>query len=64
VSEPIELPAGYGQVAYEAYVSFSGGVSLVSGAALPSWAEVGAEIQMAWNMAAAAVVEYVDRIPR
>ena len=64
MSEPIELPAGYGQVAYEEYAASSGGVSLISGAALPSWAEVGAEIQTAWNMVAAAVVEYVDRIPR
>jgi hypothetical protein len=63
VSTP-ELPIGYGQIAYEGYVAFSGGVSLVSGATLPSWAEVGAEMQMAWNIAAAAVVEYVDRIPR
>ena len=63
MSEPIELPTGYGQVAYDAYAASSGGMSLVSGATLPAWAEVGPDIRMAWDAAAAAVVEYVDRIP-
>lgn len=45
-----------GQLAYEGYLACSGGVSLVSGARLPTWAEQAAEIRAAWD-AAAGVVE-------
>lgn len=44
-----------GQVAYEAYVGFSGGKSLVSGATLPTWGESKPEIRAAWEAAGEAV---------
>lgn len=45
-----------GRVAYVAYCESSGGVSLVSGAQLPAWDELGTAIRAAWAMAATAVV--------
>lgn len=59
-----ELPTGYGQVAYQGYFDASGGKSLISGAALPQWHEQSQEIRDAWDASAAAVIAYVDRIPR
>lgn len=44
-----------GRVAYEAYRNTSGGVSLVSGAELPTWEDQREEIQQAWCAAAGAV---------
>lgn len=46
----------YGQIAYEAYCDATGGVSLVSGAALPPWFDLSPEIQQAWDAAAEAVL--------
>jgi hypothetical protein len=40
-----------GQAAYEAYFNNAGGVSLVSGAELPGWADLPAQIQQAWEAA-------------
>jgi hypothetical protein len=48
--------ASLGQIAYEAYVADSGGVSLVSGAPLPDWASQSPQIQHAWDAAAVAVI--------
>jgi len=47
----------YGQKAYEGYVRYSHGKSLISGAVLPSWEDQAEEIQNAWNEAAKAVLE-------
>jgi hypothetical protein len=44
-----------GRVAYDGYLSASGGKSLVSGAPLPSFEEQPAEIKAAWIAAANAV---------
>jgi hypothetical protein len=46
----------YGQVAYEAYRTQTEGRSLVSGAELPPWDGLSAQIQEAWTVAAAAVL--------
>lgn len=64
MEDPLGLPTGYGQVAYHGYFEASGGASLISGAPLPQWHEQSEEIRAAWDAAAAAVVEYIDRIPR
>ena len=45
-----------GQIAYEGYCASSGGKSLISGAALPTWGDLKPEIRTAWEAAAAAVV--------
>lgn len=45
-----------GRIAYEAYCRSSGGVSLVSGAKLPEWGALSAEIRAAWDAAAQAVL--------
>ena len=50
-----------GQIAYEAYFNETGGVSLVSGAPLPTWADQVPRIQRAWVMAAGAVLEATGR---
>lgn len=49
-----------GKVAYDAYFAKSEGKSLVSGAALPPWESLSAEIQAAWDAAAAAVADAVN----
>lgn len=46
-----------GRTAYMAYCKSTGGVSLVSGTALPAWEDLSAEIQDAWTAAADAVAE-------
>lgn len=63
MEETPDLPTGYGQVAYRGYFEASGGASLISGQPLPQWHEQSQAIREAWDAAAAAVVEYVDRIP-
>lgn len=50
-----------GQAAYEAYRKYSNGVSLVSGAPIPEWAELPANIQAAWQAAGQAVESLVNR---
>jgi hypothetical protein len=45
----------YGQTAYEAYFRQCGGVSLISGAPLPTWENQAKRIQEAWQAAAQAV---------
>lgn len=55
---------GYGQIAYEAYRDHADGNSLISGAALPEWVLLHSRIQEAWDAAAKAVADYLDRIPR
>lgn len=57
-----ELPRGYGQVAYEAYVQHCGGYS-VRGELLPSWADQSDEICAHWDAAAEAVADYLSRLP-
>ena len=52
--EPAPAP-GLGQIAYDGYCASSGGKSLVSGAVLPSWADLKPEIRAAWESAAVAV---------
>ena len=39
----------WGQLAYEAYVDYSGGKSLVSGEPLPEWRQVALNIRQAWE---------------
>jgi hypothetical protein len=50
-----------GQVAYETYLDFSGGNSLVTGHPLPEWGESDPNIQQAWEHVAAAVADEVVR---
>jgi len=49
-----------GQICYEGYCQQSGGKSLVSGAALPAWPDLPADIKEAWERAASAVIMGVD----
>lgn len=49
----------YGKIAYDAYCTSSGGVSLVSGAKLPAWEALSPEIKTAWDCAARAVIDAV-----
>ena len=58
-----ELPTGYGQIAYEAYVESCGGLS-VRGEPLPSWADQYPGIRTHWDAAAQAVADYLGRVPR
>jgi hypothetical protein len=48
-----------GQVAYETYLDFSGGNSLVTGQ--PEWDKSDPNIQQAWEQVAAAVADEVSR---
>jgi len=50
----------YGQLAYEAYRSSSGGKSLVSGAELPPWDDLPEDIRDAWCDAGHAVAQQAD----
>lgn len=43
------------EIAYEAYRSDTGGVSLVSGRAIPAWSELPEPIKKAWGAAATAI---------
>ena len=49
-----------GQVAFEAYVAFSNGKSLVSGDDIPGWDALSGIIQQAWEAAAFAVMTEVN----
>jgi hypothetical protein len=51
------MDAVLGRVAYEAYCAASDHKSLVSGAQLPGWPDLTADIRQAWNDAADAVTE-------
>jgi len=62
MSGPEDLPTGYGQVAYDAYVRHCGGKS-IRGEDLPAWHEQAEEIRGHWDAAAQAVADYLDRIP-
>lgn len=46
-----------GQIAYEAYCHHTGGKSLVTGCRLPDWNILKAEISLAWEAAANAILE-------
>lgn len=48
-----------GQIAYNAYMNFSGGVSLVSGQKLPEWEAQDERIKAAWESAANAAIEWI-----
>jgi hypothetical protein len=50
-----------GQVAYEAYLKNTGGVSLVSGVRLPEWSALPVAIQSAWNESGTAVIEFAKK---
>lgn len=45
-----------GQLGYEAYRAKAGGKSLVSGATLPGWEDLAAEIRDAWEAGAMAAI--------
>lgn len=45
-----------GQIAYEAYLAFSDGKSLISGAPLPTWESQAPRICEAWEAAANAAI--------
>lgn len=49
-----------GQVNYEGYYKASGGVSLISGAPLPTWEQQNPKICEAWEAAARDVLNYAD----
>lgn len=53
----------YGQRAYEAYKTYAGGVSLVSGVPLPDWEDLEPAIQQAWAAAASAVLSGTTPTP-
>jgi hypothetical protein len=48
-----------GRIAYESYCEYSEGVSLVSGAQLPSWEDQADDIKNAWIYATNAVASAV-----
>jgi len=50
----------FGMIAYEAYVKSAGGVSLVSGTALPTWDNLHDKIKQAWEAAAQAVANHAS----
>lgn len=50
-----------GQIAYEAYRNCSNGKSLVSGAPIPTWENLSAEIRAAWELAAFAVKQEAEK---
>lgn len=50
-----------GHLAYDAYLDFCGGESLVTGQELPEWEQSKPEIQQAWEHVAASVRDEVDR---
>jgi hypothetical protein len=49
------------RVAYEAYADSTGGVSAVTGAELPDWSGVSAEVRAAWVASVVAVRRRLDR---
>lgn len=49
-----------GEIAYEAYRAKSGGVSLVSGQAIPAFADLTDPIKEAWEAAGSAVASEVE----
>lgn len=51
-----------GEIAYEAYVASTGGVSAVSGEKLPPFAKTNQKVQLAWHAAAKAVVEEIQKV--
>lgn len=55
--EPGQNVRSPGQVSYEAYCADADGKSLVSGAALPAWADLPDEIRHAWEAAGRAVLD-------
>ncbi len=48
-----------GRTAYESYCASSQGVSLVSGAKLPDWVDLPAQIKVAWIAAAQGVLRLI-----
>lgn len=55
--------ATLGMIAYAAYCKSSGGVSLISGATLPTWDQLKPEIKTAWEAAADAVASRFYNAP-
>lgn len=45
-----------GQIAYEAYRNDAGGRSIATGAALPTWDDMGSRMRRAWENSAKAVI--------
>jgi hypothetical protein len=58
---PVVPDKTLGQTAYEAYIGFSGGKSLVTGDTLPSWEGQTPQRQSAWEISAHAVAARVVR---
>jgi hypothetical protein len=54
-----EMKQNYAAIAYEAYRSHTGGISLATGHAIPEWHELRQDIQLAWQQAALAVENQV-----
>ncbi len=52
----VKTPSEPAKVAYEAYRSHTGGVSLASGHPIPEWEALRPDIQEAWGAAAKALV--------
>ena len=50
------METDFGQVGYDAYRDFTGGVSLVSGSPIPEWDQLPKNIQDAWRAAGEAVL--------
>lgn len=51
-----------GQIGYEAYCNQTGWKSLATGAPLPAWQNLPANIQQAWQAAANAVIDaHIER---
>lgn len=48
----------FGKIAFDAYKDKASGVSLISGAMLPEWADLNGSIQEAWTAAANAVLMF------
>jgi hypothetical protein len=63
VSDPLGLPAGYGQVVYDGYRKRAR--AGVGDDVLPfEWAELDSGHQACWDGAAADLAAYLDRVPR
>jgi hypothetical protein len=59
----IELPQGYGQIAYDAYATDCDWRS-IRNEPLPAWGEQSDAIRDHWDAAAEAVRAYLERVPR
>ena len=63
MSEPSELPVGYGQVIYDGYRKRAH-ASVAPDLLWEEWGEITPGEQALWDGAASDLADYLDRIPR